>query len=239
MFGTVSQSGNTPTMYNPICCLDASDTSSSNITESAGLTSSIKDRSGNGNDFGIGTAAWQPITNSVTINGLNALSFVKPDRIIATISTPNPDMTVISVIRPVSSDSSTSAFFSNSGSGGDDFQLDAGTSGQYLGRFNSSGLGHTYRPDLNSDQIGNDIVTTYRLSDADSEIIIRLNGVQTDSDNYDGTLNSSLLFRLGTNRAASQFLNMYLAEVLIFNEALTDTQIDTIETYLTDKWGIS
>lgn len=237
MFGTVAQSGNTPTMYNPICCLDASDTSSSNITESSGLTSSITDRSGSGNNFTIGTASWQPITNSVTINGLNVLSFVKPDRLIRTMSTPNPDLTIISVMRPVSSDNSTSAYLCGDSSD-NDFQIDAGTSGQYLGRFNSSGLGHTYRPDLDADQVGNDILTTYRLSDADSEVILRLNGVETDTDVYDGTLATSLLFRLGTNRAASQFMNMYLAELLIFNEALTDAQIDTVETYLTDKWGI-
>jgi len=237
MFGIVAQSGNTPTMYNPICCLDASDTSSSNITESSGLTSLIKDRSGNDNSFTIGTGAWQPITNSVTINGLNALSFVKPDRLTTTIATPNADLTIIAVLRPISSDNANSAFLC-ADSSDDDFQIDAETSGQYLGRLNCTGLGGS-NVGLGTDQMNNEILTTYRFSDADSEKIARLNGSEIESSSYDGTLASSLFFRLGTNRAASQFLNMYLAEVLIFNEALTDSQIDTIETYLTDKWGIS
>jgi len=60
-------------LYRPELWLDASDLST--ITESSGSVSSWADKSGYGRNATQATGANQPTTGSVTINGLNVLSF--------------------------------------------------------------------------------------------------------------------------------------------------------------------
>ena len=58
---------------NCLTWLDASDAST--ITQVAGKVSQWNDKSGNGNNATQGTGSAQPTTGSVTMNGLNAISF--------------------------------------------------------------------------------------------------------------------------------------------------------------------
>tara|TARA_R110000868_G_scaffold17344_1_gene76349 strand:+ start:28715 stop:29428 length:714 start_codon:yes stop_codon:yes gene_type:complete len=237
MLGAVSQSGNTPTMYNPIACYDASDTSASNITESVGSLSLIKDRSGNGIDATQVSGSVQPDTNSSTIGGLNAISFASGDYLdMGTIAT-SGNLTVICAFKPTSNLSGFASFFSGD-STDNDFQIDAGTSASYMGRFNSTNLGVTGTANLVTNQQNTSIVTSYRLSSFAGNIVIRLNGALVDTDTYNGSLATSLIMRIAANRAVNTGIAMKMGEFLIFDEALSDAQMLTIETYLMNKWGI-
>jgi hypothetical protein len=237
MFGIVSQSGNTPTMYNPIICFDTSDTSASNITESSNLVSLLKDRSGNGNDGVQGTGSKQPSTNTNTINSLNAIYCGVGDYLsMASVSTA-VNLTLICVFKPLGNNHATASFFC-ADAADNDFQIDSLTSGQFHGRVNSTNLGATSAPDLGSNEINNVILVVYRFSDNDSDVTVRLNGAEVDSDTYDGAMNSTMTMRIAINRGLSRSLKLDLGEFLVFNEDLSATQIATIETYLTDKWGV-
>ena len=237
MLGAVSQSGNTPTMYNPIICFDASDTSASNITESVNLVSLIKDRSGNGIDGVQATGSAQPTTNLHTINGLNTVYMDVGDHLQMLAVATAANLTIICVFKPLGNNNATGAFFS-ADAADNDFQIDSGAIGQYLGRVLTSNLGSTTAPTIVTNEMGSAILTTYRFSDTDGDVKVRLNGVQKSSDTYNGLMNSSLAMRIGINRALNVSLKLDLAELLIFNQDLSATQIDTIETYLINKWGI-
>ena len=237
MFGVLAQSGNTPTMYNPICCLDSSDTSSTNITESSNLVSLLKDRSGTGNDGVQGTGSAQGTTNTNTINSLNAIYFQAGDFLEMASVTTAVNLTIIAVFKPTGNNDPTASFFS-ADAADNDFQIDSLTSTEYHGRVNSTNLGATSAPTLGTDEMNNVILTTYRFSNNDSDITVRLNGTEVDADTYDGAMNSSLTMRIAINRAKSRSLVLDLGEIIIFNEDLSVGQITTIETYLTDKWAV-
>jgi hypothetical protein len=237
MLGAISQSGNTPTMYNPIICFDASDTSASNITGSSNKVSLIKDRSGSGNDGVEGAGSAQPGTNTNTINGLNTINFSVGDRLSMSDVATTANLTIIAVYKPIDNNSGTAAFLS-ADAADNDFQIDALISGEYHGRVNCANLGATTPPTLGSNKENSVILTTYRFSDNDSDVTVRLNGTEVGSDTYDGSMASSLNFKIAANRASTRTLVLDLGELLIFPEDLSATQIDTIETYLTDKWGV-
>ena len=236
MFGIVSQSGNTPTMYNPIACFDASDTAASNIVESAGSISSMKDRAGRGNNAGQGSGSVQPLTNSSTIGGLNAAYFNNGDYLDLGDIAHSGSLTIIAAFKPISNSSGFASLFSADGA--NDFQIDAGPSGQWMGRFNSTNLGSGSGIGIGGNYLGDAIVTTNRLSAIDGTIKNRLNGAHINSDTYNGALSSPARMRIGANRAVNTGIVMKVGEFLIFDSALTDAQMLTIETYLMNKWGI-
>ena len=132
MFGIVAQSGNYPTMYNPISCIDPSDDSSSNITSSGGKVSLIVDRSGNGYGFVMDTGSLQPDTSAVPINSLPTISFVGNDRMLQTIPTSGGNLTIISVFRPNSNNGLSGSFLS-ANAADNDFQIDSEVANEYWG----------------------------------------------------------------------------------------------------------
>ena len=77
------------------------------------------------------------------------------------------------------------------------------------------------------------------MSSSAGNIVVRLNGSLVDSDSYNGLLSTSLTMRIGANRAINAGIVMKVGEFLIFDTALTDAQMLTIETYLMNKWSIS
>jgi hypothetical protein len=237
MFGAVAQSGNVPTMYNPIVCLDCSDTSVNNITESGGFVSLLKDRSGNGNDFTQGDVSKQPETNDQTINGLNVLYFYIGDYLSKASVVTATNLTIIAVLRTGLNNNVNASFFT-ADAADNDFQIQANTVGQYYGSVNSQNLGATTPPGLGSNQLGNVILTTYRFSATDSELTVRLNGVETGSDTYNGSMAASMTMRIAVNRALTSTQILNLAYLTVFNYDLPIAYIDTIETYLTDKWAV-
>ena len=211
---------------------DMADTST--ITESSNLVSAVADKFLNSED--VSQATTKPLTNTDTINSLNALTFDGTDDYLAKSGfTAAADTTIFIVFKPISSDSDNDSILSMNAT--NDFQIDARTSGEYKGRFNSSNLGDTDKP-LLTDQLGNVILTTYRLSSGDSEIAIRLNGTESSTDTYNGALDTTQNLKLGGNRAGTANLECLLGEVLIFNDDLSASDIAKVETYLNNKWSI-
>tara|TARA_R110000868_G_scaffold33755_9_gene122258 strand:- start:5189 stop:5902 length:714 start_codon:yes stop_codon:yes gene_type:complete len=237
MFGAVAQSGNTPTMYNPIAAFDFSDTSPENIVAAGGSVAFARDRTGTGNNATQSTGSVKPDTNTSTIGGLNAVYFNNGDYIDLGDVANSGSLTIITAFKPISNSSGVASLFSADGA--NDFQIDAGPSGQWMGRFNSTNLGAGSGIGIGGNFLGYTIVTTNRVSASDGNIKNRLNGVHINTDSYNGALSSPLRMRIGANRAVNTGIVMKVGEFLIFDTALTDAQMLTIETYLMNKWGIS
>ena len=235
--GTIASSGNIPNIYNPICWFDCSDTSASNITHSSGLVSLLKDRSGTGNDGIQATGAARPTTNSSTINGLNAIDFGIGDYLgMANVATA-ANLTILGVFKPIGNNNGAASFLS-ADAADHDFQIDSVTSGQYLGRVNSTNLGATTAPNLGTNKMGSVLLSTYRFSANDGNVKVRLNGSEVGSDTYNGSMSSTLTIRIAINRALNTSLKLYLGELIIFNSDLSADKIDIIESYLINKWGV-
>lgn len=238
MIGTVAQSGNVPTMYNPICCFDASDTSPSNITQASGFVSLWKNRAGTGYDFFQNSSGGQPQTGTITINSLNGFNFDMADFMSLGNVPATPDLTIMAVFKPLGNNDGTASFLS-ANAANNDFQIDAVFANQFRGRINTTGLGATSNPAFGTNQRNNIIQATYRFSANESNVKVRLNGTQTGLGTYNGLMSSTLLYKIATNRVQNRSQLMHLGELLIFNDDLNNTQMDTIETYLMDKWGIA
>lgn len=88
-----------PLDLSPVCWWDFSDTAT--ITASAGRVSQVDDKSGNGNHLVQATAGNQPLSGSVTKNGLNVLHFAtaRKDYLETSVGiTTTPPFTIYAVV---------------------------------------------------------------------------------------------------------------------------------------------
>lgn len=212
--------------------LDAADTDT--ITQSGGLVSQIDDKSGNGNHAVQSTTAQQPTTGATTVNGLNVLDSDGADQL---------DVTNAAGIDP----------------GTDDFTIFMSLSlydGIYDWRkFLSFGLGSALELAthysgaivLIEPLIGTEVIyTPSTLDDGLHLLCMRWNGA-TFEFFYDGNRSVSTAI---TELTASSALALFSAEgsywglegscgeVIMYDRALDDTELSSVNNYLIDKWGI-
>ena len=206
--------------------LDAADLTT--ITQSGGAVSQWNDKSGNGNNAVQATSANQPISGTITQNGLNVLNLTGKTMTYPTISLTT--MTVFCVYRQLDFTSyrqplSVGAFAF--------FYAHGGTVG--IGR-----LGAT-------DEASADW-STYGLNTSAYTIYggtVSISGSTTTNLYFNGTnaasntVNSSggvVRYEIGR----SELINSgYIAEIILYNTVLTATQRQSVESYLAQKWGLT
>lgn len=210
-------------------------TDDSYLTLDGTAITQMLDRSGNGNDTGVqGTASARPTRTDNQINGLQAAVFDDSDYLdlpSALYTLPEGDSTIFTVVnRAVDGVVDRIISFGVSGS----TRLTLGYASTEEALFVNNTSFTEVRAD--ADTGVDNIITGFRSGTTQS---ISVNGgaATTDSNAVNGTgVNQG---RIGVNPAAdSNFLNGIFAELLIFNRALTSTEIDNINTYLSNKYNI-
>jgi hypothetical protein len=212
--------------------LDADD--SSTITESSNLVSQWNDKSGNGNHVSQANASEQPLTNTNTIGGKNALSFDGGDILSANYTVSSGSLTIF-IVNKI--DVLTSIFERN-------FAISRTTTTEGLinGGANSStffmGSRHPENVLLTSTSNTSPNILSYIKSGANSQTFY-INGVLVDSDTSGITTFTSQKLEIGGHSSDPIIRHDgQIGEFIVYDRALTTTEREQIESYLSDKWGI-
>ena len=234
-----SKWGNTPDApngYNPVLWLDASDRST--ITESDGNISTWADKSGNGNDVTQGSASLQPTLGTSTQNGLNVIDFDGGNSLTLPSdlhSIPDGNNTFFAIAKRDTETGSTENIVNMQESGSVRYATIFDSTANQLGAINSN---------------VSDFILLSGTSNTDYQIInfirdgvqrtLTANGSISTTDN-DGVSEDGVdSAAIGSNAAVSgAFLTGSIAEVILFDYALSDTQISLMNQYLSNKWGIN
>lgn len=223
--------------------LDASDEST--ITE--GATFTWADKSGQGNDVSQSTASYQPLTGTGTIGGLNALEFnnggvasrlTRGDS--CGLAAGAPAFTIFAVHRADKGDQNFVLYLGDSAAAaGKNIRVSAGNNGSSY-RFGNGNLFYSEN------------FTTAGLSiwrgeenQASADYQFYKNGGDPATP-VSGTGSSTVPLNLGTGRTAvgADLLNDtgrfqgLIAEIVVYNRALTASEINQVGSFLSTKWGI-
>jgi hypothetical protein len=210
-----------------ILWLDASNAGS--ITEAGGAVSQWDDLSGVGNHATQGTGANQPTTGTRTQNGLNVIDFDgSNDSLACAVSASDRTQSVFAVVLADSNPPAQRAFVGATGNFGRD--IDTRDARLTVERANVGILAqHGGATAAHS--------TPYIFSVILSATAAQLGQNATyESDSNSDTM-GSVTTQIGRGAQASAW-DGWIAEVLIYDNTISDGDRDTIYTYLSDKWGI-
>jgi len=230
--------------------LDASDAST--ITESSGSVSQWDDKSGNGNHVTQGTAANQPTTGTQTINSLNALDFDGGDWLLSSGNLGVSNSTNFSVfaVAILDSDDKYTTIFGTGNFGLSQqaaaFQVAtnpsiSSTRQMATDIWNPAGMVADTSITLGTEYVFSYLVHPWSSARSGSEFF--LNGANDGAATY-GTVNPFLvdgpafIGAFGPTLTSSRW-NGQIAEVLVYDSALSTADREAVEAYLADKWGIT
>lgn len=207
------------------------------ITESGGKISQWDDKSPAGSDSIQGTGANQPTTNATTQNNKNVVDYDGTDYMVAAGATSIVSITTdhtIFVVFKLANTATEQQFLNGSNSGSDLITLQVASNAIISGYFN----GTTYS------RVSNPFDD---LTDFHTITILHANAA-TPTGFIDGVAMT------GTAAPAANFGNLAIgarpdganalingasiAEILIYTRVLPTVEINTVETYLDNKWGI-
>jgi hypothetical protein len=206
--------------------LDAADLTS--LTVSGGAVSQWNDKSGNANNATQSTSGNQPTSGSITQNGLNVLNLTSKTMTYPTISLTT--MTVFCVYRQLDFTSYRQP-------------LSVGAFAFFYANGGTVGIG---RLAVTDEVLAN--WSTYGLNTSAYTIYggtVSIAGSTTTNMYFNGTnvasntVNSSggvVRYEIGRSELSN---SGYIAEVLIYNSVLSQTNRQSVESYLAQKWGLT
>ena len=206
---------------------DASDAST--ITESAGDVSQWDDKSGNAYHLTQSNGTYKPTTGTRTINSLNVLDFATGDFIDVNTATSYSQPNTIFLVYELDSQGSgvANGVFCD-GFGASNRHLIA-YAPNYWRNYAGTQISSSAGPSLASEQ------STHIFNTTTSSI--RVNGAVAVASASLGTqaLSGLAVGRFSWGTAGN--IDGGLAEIIIYNAAVSADDIDSIETYLQSKWG--
>ena len=229
-----SASSDVPTSISScVLWLDAADTSK--ITASGGVVSSWQDKSGNSNHA---SGANGPLSGNSTISGKNVLTFDgSNDQLSIPTIIPAPQttgFTVFVVAFPTNPIVGTRGFLDGGAAAGQRVYMRVQT-GQVIAAIGNQGVatitvnGTTSAP----------FVSDVRHVPVSGATTLAVNGTTSSVFNplFTGSVGA---MALGVQTTASTpFFAGHIAECVIYNRALSDSERLTIRQYLATKWGIT
>lgn len=209
---------------------DADDTAS--LTETAGAVSSWANKAG-GVALAQETVTRQPLTGTRLLNGRNVLDFDGNMHLDADVTLPVSGdvafhMAFILDTTTVEYEAVLSA------NAADDFQIDAGATGQFDGRLNVAGIGAT--TGLTGGPFQGAMILSAifdRTGSATAEVF--LGGLSRGVMAYTAPLSAATTLRVMSNRSANAWITGAVAEVIVTGI----TNRAAYHDYLAAKWGIA
>ena len=199
--------------------------SSSNYILTDGAVSQWTDLSGNGRHLTQATSSRRPTVKVAEKNGLNVIYFDGGAKGLVTSSlTLNNPITIFVVVKMYSLNSYTTIY---DGTNNNEANL-AGNSGSQLQLYTQGFVGG----------MSASINTWYRLThvmDAGSSFERRNDTVINNWS--DGAVTMGGL-RIGEGDGGGENGNMDIAEVIVYNRALTTSEINTVHSWLSSVWGV-
>jgi len=226
--------------------LDAADTST--IIESGGFVSEWQDKSLEGNDAQQLIGVSQPTTGINTINGLNTIAFDGINDYLngaaGTVTIPFGDRTIFFVahLAPSNSSDCVLSWDANGASGSANNDTEAfcfiftiPDTGDLLAvkNYNVFTL-------IESRTEDRDVLVNMTIVSG-GDLVTRLNGQQTSSILLVRALDDLDDFVIGAIIRAGvldDFLEMDLGELIIYDRALSISEVEEVESYLADKWDL-
>ncbi|MFC1659029.1 LamG-like jellyroll fold domain-containing protein [Pseudomonadota bacterium] len=215
---------------------------SNNITLDGSNITNVTDISGNINNLEQTTESKQPAYSTSSISGLNSILNATGDGLLG----PNlgsgigyTDITLFIIMQTSTSTSGTTGYiFSKDGSGVNtgDFSIEikndkASVTDQPNGIFFDG---------ANTVTDGNPHLITFRLN-SDKGYLLKTDGITRNSDSTTGNTiwNNSTLLELGAVLNGSYAYRGNIGETILYTKALSDSQIEDVEAYLMNKWGVT
>ena len=238
---------NSPVLYidDLALWLDASSEKNFTMDDNTKKVSVWYDLTSKNNDVVQSVSAKQPIFNHDGMNGFSALRFDGTDDVLEKTLMEYYSATTLFIVFKSdgvqgNNDSIFSSVSSVSTTNNDSYQIYyVGTDRLYLA--------HT-------DSLGNNTVTAFAPTSGDTEnhiISVMLDGISTRKGYFDGELIANTVvddaqgllgkherYRLGLNRNTDSFFEGYIAEVILYNRELYDSEREEIEKYLAKKYNI-
>lgn len=212
--------------------LDAADTST--IAESLDAVSQWDDKSGNSRNVVQATGGFQPLTNTNTINGKNVIKFDGSDDNLKYGTTDlNYDSHTIFVVAK-STATGNDIYGSGGVVAGDVLLMDFGS--KFRGHFWTDSAPNT----IDSVLATNSSPTTYIQTVDASNITIIREFTQDNTASLTGSktsTNKDVVIGNRSGAAAGTFFTGDIAEVIVFNAALTDDERTRVTKYLQGKWN--
>lgn len=236
-FSTVESEGGLPVSGAELW-LDASD--SSTITHSSGKVSQWDDKSGTGNNAVQTVESRKPTTNSRTQNGLNVIEFTADGFMTLTNSEGDLPKTVFIVFLTDNVSAQHRGIFGSQGGGADNggwrvFQ--AKTSGTMDTTVFTGGAPYAQSflyPSLNTAYLYHGKLVTSGTIDS----ALDNDSYSTSSNSVTGFTNSNRAYFVGKINSSGFYHDGWIGEIITFPSILNSTDIDSMKTYLNDKWSI-
>lgn len=245
--------------------LDASDAGT--ITESGGAVSQWDDKSDGAHHVSQGTASAQPTTGVTTLNGKNVIDFAG-DWLQAALASDwtflhdGTSHTIFAVMQMgVVSNPGAAYVLFGTNDGGDNtvgitvFYDDrpSSSANDQINQYITDGSGRAANRPVDHRSANGawpaNAAAIFRLEgDADNVTaserskLYRNDGAAIANNNFTKappTVAPTHPLTIGANGAGGGPLTGFMAEVLVYNQALSAADKDTIEAYLADKWGIT
>jgi len=214
---------------------DASD--SNTITESSNQVSQWNDKTGNGFDLTQGTSSFQPLTNTVTVNGLNTIVFDNADdsmTISANPTTGSDDLSLFFVVKQIAIPT-TNPWLFTAGNGSSRFLAHAPwTGGQFIFDVGGSQSSNRISSGVSVVTAGEELISNFVVEAGASP-----NGKQQMWKN--GSViaedDSGETFTRSTNMVIGVRSDLAIGEFLIIHGIVTQSDRQKTEGYLAHKWG--
>lgn len=214
---------------------DASDYSS--IIQTGGLVDSWLDKSGNGYHSTQTVSTLKPITGAATLNGRNVLSFENDGLTMnsALHALPNGANTIFVVFKGDTTDSFTRRILSF-GNGSAQRLFISYTQSLGLFYFTNTPLGVASQISSSGTVQNWNIINTQR-SGANQSITINNGATATNALALDVADVNAARIAVNSNDLGFTAFGK-IAEIIIYNRALTSTETGFVKNYLSNKWGI-
>lgn len=225
--------------------LDASDTSSTNITQSGGSVSQWLDKSGKGYNLTQSTGSDQPTTGSSTINGLNAIDFngtqyLENNSFASLLAGNDISFSAHFVYQPTSVSSGTIFGAGNSSSNNYYFHLNPYRPDVFKPSFNSSSgtSSPLLRQEFGTSDTSPHIVSIIKKATTLSVYFDKVKVVDNVAYDLDNMVLN--IFTIGALLRISEDFNFQgnIGELIFYSRENTEEEINSLQSYLSNKWGV-
>ena len=214
-------------------------TGGSEVTTDGSAVARWEDQSGNGYDVTQGTAANQPALKTSILNGKNVLRFDGSNDVLSNASnfaiSGGSNRSVFTVFNRATTALSVIVGW---GSAGGSAGVSAQYSSEYFLRFTSTTKGYTNQSGIDDWIIWSVIASGDTLADYDAFFNGGSAATPNSTQSTSTTLNTAASALYIGRGPATGFANGDLAEVLIYDSALSTSDREGVRDYLNAKWAV-